>query len=345
MHADAGFIRLGVMKRPTSLNPARAGTACDTVLGDGTPDLDATSALKRSGAMPGPAWSAGLLRRSAAVRPLPAQRPVRPKPGPLTCDTKPRQDMRGTMVGADGITVWMVAVDAIPKALLPRLAGLLNAAERKRADCFLFDRHMRQYQAAHAMKRLMLTAAVRGAVAPEAWRFEMGAHGKPRVARGAGPQFNLSHTDGLVACAVSQRVELGIDVEDLDQHAPLELAGTYFARAEEGWLRGLPEAARQTGFFRLWTLKEAYVKATGLGLAQPLDALAFGFDPLHVTFTDPALGDPAAWRFVQRQVGARHILALAWQAVATEVPVEVAAVRLEALLARICNERFLIGEF
>lgn len=236
------------------------------------------------------------------------------------------------MVGADGITVWMMSLDAVPKTLWPRLASLLDAAERERAERFLFNRHRRQYQAAHAMKRLMLTAAARGAVAPEAWAFEMGAHGKPRVARGAGPQFNLSHCDGLVTCAVSQLVELGIDVENLDRCAPLELADACFAPAEEGWLGSLPAAARQTGFFRLWTLKEAYIKATGRGLDQPLGALAFGFDPLRVTFTDPALGDPAAWRFEQRQVGTRHILALAWRAVATEVSVEVAAVRLEALL-------------
>ena len=236
------------------------------------------------------------------------------------------------MVGSDGITAWTVAVDAVPEALWPRIAGLLDAAERERAGRFLFDRHRRQYQAAHAMKRLMLTAAARGSVAPEAWAFEMGAHGKPRVARGTGPQFNLSHCDGLVTCAVSQRVELGIDVENLDRPAPLELVNACFAPAEEDWLRCLPEAAQQTGFFRLWTLKEAYIKATGLGLTQPLDVFAFRFDPLRVTFTDPALGDPGAWRFEQRHVGVRHILALAWRAAATEVPVEVTAVRLETLL-------------
>jgi 4'-phosphopantetheinyl transferase len=236
------------------------------------------------------------------------------------------------MVGADSISVWMVAVDTVPETLWPRLDGLLVTAERKRAARFLFDRHLRQYKAAHALKRLMLTSAVGGVVAPGSWAFETDARGKPRVADGAGLQFNLSHTRGLVACAVSWQVELGVDVENLDRRAPLELAGTYFAPAEQAWLRGLPTAARPRGFFQLWTLKEAYIKATGLGLAQPLEAFAFGFDPLHVTFADPALGDPAAWRFYQRPVGTRHVLALAWRADVAVVPVETAVVRFEALL-------------
>jgi len=237
-----------------------------------------------------------------------------------------------TVVGAGEIAVWTVALDTIPQALWPRLAGLLDAAERGRAERFRFGRDRRQYQAAHAVKRLMLTAADGDDVAPQAWAFEKGAHGKPRVARGAGPWFNLSHCDGLVTCAASQCVELGIDVENLARRAPLELAVTCFAPAEQNWLRSLPAPAQQTGFFRLWTLKEAYVKATGHGFAQPLDALAFGFDPLRVTFADQALGDPATWRFEQRQVGARYILALAWRTVAREVEVEVTPVRLEKLL-------------
>jgi 4'-phosphopantetheinyl transferase len=84
------------------------------------------------------------------------------------------------------------------------------------------------------------------------------------------------------------------------------------------------------GFVRLWTLKEAYIKASGLGLAQPLETFAFRFDPLRVTFADPALGDPTTWHFDQRKVGTHHLLALAWRSEA--VPVNVVAVRPELLL-------------
>lgn len=236
------------------------------------------------------------------------------------------------MVRPDRISVWTVTCDSIPETLWPRLIGFLDSAERERADRFRFDRHCRQYQAAHAVKRLMLTAATEGAVAPEAWAFAGGAHGKPRVARGEGPHFNLSHCDGLVACAVSWPTEIGIDVENIDRQPALDLTKAYFAPTELAWLQSLDTAAQRQGFFQLWTLKEAFIKATGRGLAQPLDAFSFRFDPLRVAFLDSALGDPAAWRFEQCAVGAQHQLALAWRADAGEMAVEMTAVRLETIL-------------
>jgi 4'-phosphopantetheinyl transferase len=239
------------------------------------------------------------------------------------------------MVGVNAIAVWTVAIDTIPNALWPRLVGLLDAAERERAKRFLFERDRRPYQVAHGLKRLMLSMYTGGAVRPEAWAFELDVHGKPRVTQEAGPRFNLSHSDGMVACAVSERTEVGVDVENLDQHAALELSATYFAASEQRWLRSLPTAAQRLGFFRLWTLKEAYIKATGMGLAQPLDAFAFGLDPLSLTFFDRALGDPSAWRFRQYDVGERHLLAVAWRQGATEMPIALRAVRLETLLNEI----------
>ena len=164
---------------------------------------------------------------------------------------------------------------------------------------------------------------------PKEWMFEIGPQGKPRVAGGDGPQFNLSHCDELVACAASQCVPLGIDVENLYRHAPLQLAERYFAPTEVTWLRSLPSRARLTGFIRLWTLKEAYLKATGFGFSQRLNSFAFEFEPLRVVFFDPALGDATAWRFRQYPIGSRHMLALAWQAAETDMTVEVVAVRFE----------------
>lgn len=232
------------------------------------------------------------------------------------------------------INVWMSTVSAIPEALWPRIVDILDRTERECAGRFFAERHRREYQAAHALKRLMLTAAVGGAVAPSAWTFEVTAYGKPRVASGRGPYFNLSHSDGLVACAVSPLIEIGLDVETLDRAAPLDIARMWFAPSEDRWLQGQPAAARQMGFFRLWTLKEAYIKATGLGLSQSLDTFAFSFDPVRVMFADPALGDPDAWRFEQCPVGGHHMLAVAWRAISRELSVEVVAVQLDVLLGQ-----------
>lgn len=236
------------------------------------------------------------------------------------------------MMGMDAITVWVAPLDAVPAALWPRLESILDAAERERAKRFRFERDCRRYAAAHALKRLMLTASTGGAVAPQAWTFDTGPHGRPAVARGGGAHFNLSHCDGLVACAVGCGAEPGIDVENLDRGVPLDVAATWFAADEVKWLYGLPATARPAGFLRLWTLKEAYIKATGLGLSQPLDAFAIGFDPLRISFTDPALGDPSAWRFEQLEIGGRYVLALAWRAPPKPVRTEVTSVNLASLL-------------
>lgn len=235
-----------------------------------------------------------------------------------------------------GILVWTVALSAVPEPLWPRLARLLDDGERAKAARFAFERHRRQHIAAHALKRLMLSAVAPRP--PQSWMFETAARGKPRVAPTTGPRFNLSHCDGRVACAVSEDVELGVDVEPLSRHAPLELAPRYFAPDEAGWLGSLPPPDRPLGFFRLWTLKEAYIKATGLGMAQELHDFSFGFDPLRVRFDRPSLGHAEAWRFEQRLISGSHVLALAW-AGAREASVKIEEVCLGRLAERLCRER------
>jgi 4'-phosphopantetheinyl transferase len=230
-----------------------------------------------------------------------------------------------------GITVWTVAVEEVPEEMWPRIAAFLDDDERTRAARFVFDRHRREYMAAHALTRLTLSAVADEP--PLSWRFETAPGGKPRISRQPAPWFNLSHCDGRVACAVSPDIELGIDVEAVKQEAPVELARYYFARDEERWLANLSGWEQPLGFFRLWTLKEAFIKATGRGLAQKLQDFAFSFDPLRVAFSDPALGDASAWHFEQRFIGAEHLLALGWRAAAGEVSVAITEVRLEALIS------------
>lgn len=158
----------------------------------------------------------------------------------------------------DGINIWTMSPDAVPEPLWRQFSAILDLAERERAARFVFERHRRQFTAAHALKRVMLTAAAGGAVAPAAWRFETGAYGKPKLSGAAAQHFNLSHCDGAVACAVSHDTEVGVDVERLDRRAPIELAGSHFATSECAWLGQQPEALRPIGFFRLWTLRSLH---------------------------------------------------------------------------------------
>lgn len=221
----------------------------------------------------------------------------------------------------------------------PRLLALLDESERQRAARFVFDRDRQAFIAAHALKRLML--AIETGVAATAWRFEIAAGGKPYALpqHGVAPFFNLSHCDGLVACALSREIALGVDVEcnDRHHHATQAIAARFYAPEEQAWLAALPPSEWQRGFFTLWTLKEALVKAAGAGLRQPLQDIAFHFDALRVSFSNtlsaaPAFGDPDEWHFEQGPIGARHRFALAWRGAPARIIFQ--TVRLDWLLAR-----------
>jgi 4'-phosphopantetheinyl transferase len=236
------------------------------------------------------------------------------------------------MIGVDRVTIWTMQLENTTDLMWLRMSRAIDAVEQERAARFVFERHRRQYTAAHALARLMLTASVGGTVHPLGWTFVTNAQGKPRVANGMGPHFNLSHCDGLVACAVSHQAEVGVDVESMDRLITLEMVEGSFTAGERIWLRSLPEARRAAGLLQLWTLKEAYIKATGLGLSQRLDAFGFTFEPLRIIACDPAIGDVAEWRFEQKMIGASHILAAAYRGSGSSLPIDLKEVRPETLL-------------
>jgi 4'-phosphopantetheinyl transferase len=76
-------------------------------------------------------------------------------------------------------------------------------------------------------------------------------------------------------------------------------------------LRRTPAAERPACFFRLWTLKEAYLKATGAGLGTPLDSFAFTLEPIRIGFVPSTHDDPRRWQFAAPPTTGRHILSLA----------------------------------
>jgi 4'-phosphopantetheinyl transferase len=89
--------------------------------------------------------------------------------------------------------------------------------------------------------------------------------GKPFLA-GSDLRFNLSHTAGLIACSFSPR-EVGIDVQKIEPERPWALTARRFFTAEEiDYLFSCPDHSRERIFYQIFTMKEAYVKAAGVGL-------------------------------------------------------------------------------
>jgi 4'-phosphopantetheinyl transferase len=121
---------------------------------------------------------------------------------------------------------------------------------------------------------LLCRAAISQAagIAPRAIRFERSKFGKPKLAAPAearGIQFNLSHTRDLLACAVSAESEVGVDVEWIDPAIEIEAIGRHFLHEfDRQQLASVPVDRRIECFHQIWVLKEAYLKAHGVGLSR-----------------------------------------------------------------------------
>ena len=94
-------------------------------------------------------------------------------------------------------------------------------------------------------------------------------NGKPYFPALPDFHFNLSHSGELALCAVSP-TPVGCDVETVSG-IDLAVARRFFHPEERAWLFSLPEGEREAAFLRLWTCKESFIKAVGLGLALPLE--------------------------------------------------------------------------
>ncbi|MGE4281545.1 MAG: 4'-phosphopantetheinyl transferase superfamily protein [Magnetospirillum sp.] len=214
---------------------------------------------------------------------------------------------------AQRVSVWWLDVSTVAETQWAALTARLRDDERARSQRFHFDHDRFSYVAAHVLGRGLLAAWT--GIAANAWTFTADGFGKPEVAAPAWPRrlrLNLSHTRGLAAAVLTEDGDVGVDVEWLDRR-PVEegLAPRFFAAAECAQLAAMAPQDRHHGFLALWTLKEAYVKAIGKGLAQPLDSFAFTLDPLGVSFDDDLADDPCRWLFRRLQPSPAHILALA----------------------------------
>lgn len=205
-------------------------------------------------------------------------------------------------LGADDVRIWYARDDGMSDRHEAAFAAVLDDTERATADRFHADEDRRRYVCAHALLRCAL-GFVSGENARRL-RFRTDAHGKPELdAPGQDPplRFNLSHTRGLVCCAVAWGREIGVDAERTDRGVDVDLmAGRFFAPDEVAALRRLDPVARGDRFTAIWSLKEAVVKAVGRGLAIPLDGFSIDLDPpgmrIHEALrSDPGFGREADW--------------------------------------------------
>jgi 4'-phosphopantetheinyl transferase len=200
----------------------------------------------------------------------------------------------------------------VSAALRAEYEALLSDDERARSAQFVFGADRWRYIVAHALVRITLSRYA--AVPPQAWTFEATASGRPEICGPAGVsplRFSLSHTRGLIAVAVTRRADVGVDAERIDPSADMTaLARQFFAPAEVQMLEAATHDRRAHAFFELWTLKEAYVKALGVGLSLPLNSFAIAFGaPPTIAFADGA--DAVTCHFAQLDLSPCHAAAVA----------------------------------
>jgi len=179
------------------------------------------------------------------------------------------QDFRLT---TDEVHVWVGGL-GVHLAEVPRLAKTLSPDELARADRFQFDRDRKHFIASRGLLRAILAKYL--LIAPEALRFCYGAFGQPMLAQSlSGLKFSVAHAGGIVIYAFTLGRRIGIDIECLERIAKTDhLVEFHFTPGERVDFHALCPEQKRKAFFRGWTRKEAYLKATGEGLTRPLSQI------------------------------------------------------------------------
>lgn len=178
--------------------------------------------------------------------------------------------------------------------------SVLSLDEIQRAENFHFPRDRNRFILAHRTLREILAQYLN--CQPSQLDFSKNKYGKPFLS-GYNVQFNLSHSGTFALLAVSAVHKVGIDVEQVRPDVEIDdLGRRYFSQSEHAELMGLHHEQRTAAFFRYWTLKEAYIKAHGLGLSLPLDSFDVSLIPISLKATRPDPDEASRWTLSSLEV-------------------------------------------
>ncbi len=239
---------------------------------------------------------------------------------------------RGLPLGRVG--VWYVRTREVSAAALAATRAILTAEEQQRWSRFLFEKNKHEFLVTRALERGVLATCL--GKRPAELAFVRNDYGRPALSPAVPLRFNLTNTLELVACAVTSDREVGVDTEPLARaDTVIEVAPTVFRDTERAMLDRLDLPARRRRAVELWTLKEAYMKARGMGMSLPVQEFEIHYgtndEPelrVHDTITD----DPSRWVLTTRQVG-DHLVGLCVERRAGELDVAIEHADLDAMLS------------
>ncbi|MBV9493064.1 MAG: 4'-phosphopantetheinyl transferase superfamily protein [Acidobacteria bacterium] len=210
--------------------------------------------------------------------------------------------------------LWLLRPDQLGPEQVAMAAAVMNEEENARQMRLRYPHLRRAFTVTRALVRLTLSQYAD--VDPAKWKFDRADHGKPRVASPGGLDlsFSVTHTSSLIAVLVVRGAEVGVDVERIDREFRVEsIAQRFFSPREQAELLALEEHRRARRFFQLWTAKEAYLKARGLGLLLPLDGFTISFDFAErpsISFHG-IVDSPDEWQLEHIAVGEDHAATIA----------------------------------
>jgi 4'-phosphopantetheinyl transferase len=203
-------------------------------------------------------------------------------------------------LAADEVQLWRVDLAAICSEEA-RWEKVLSADEKARASRFHFPRDRQHFVAGRALLRIILANYTK--IEPGDLSFSYSEKGKPSLSPNHAADsltFNLSHSGGIALYGFSRHRDLGVDVEQVRRDYEVDgIARRFFSECEQEQLAHLAPADRPEAFFRCWTRKEAYIKATGDGLSLPLSQFDVSLDPANtdaLMATRPDPSEVAHWR-------------------------------------------------
>lgn len=227
-------------------------------------------------------------------------------------------------IGAGAIHAWCRETDGRE---YERYRATLSMDELAKCDRLHFASDRHDYANAHDLLRMTLSRYA--ATPPDAWRFQATPRGKPEFVPGspgfaARLTFNLSHARQMVACVVSRATPVRIDIERREYvRDAMRIAARFFSPRELAGLQAcVSEDDRMRRFIELWTLKEAFIKASGQGLSQPLESFTFDLETDHrIRFTPLPEMPGGAWHFWQYELPSGVVVAIAARGALSSPPV------------------------
>lgn len=190
--------------------------------------------------------------------------------GQLHSDGKWRLPSKKRALSDDEVDVWRVSLDP-PGSMVNDFRAYLAVQENARAERFKFHKDREKYIVGHGLLRVILSLYAN--VAPEELRFAENRYGKPELVYppGLNLTFNVSHSHERALIGIARDRQIGVDIEYVKKDFEWkEIIERFFSPREVQMINALPKDIQHRAFFTCWTRKEAYVKATGMGLSLPL---------------------------------------------------------------------------